>query len=97
MLLVEKKNAYGLNKITGDFVLTKNNKILRFTKGDKIIFYSGLQILNVNILKSFNLDKFSFNIVWLNSINKIKTGPNIFLANEFFDALPIKQFKKKKK
>ena len=34
-------------------------------------------------------------ITWLNSIKNIKKGPNIFLANEFFDALPIKQFTKK--
>ena len=38
----------------------------------------------------------SHKITWLNSINKLKNGPNIFLANEFFDALPIKQFIKKK-
>ena len=37
----------------------------------------------------------SYKITWLNSINKLKNGPNIFLANEFFDALPIKQFIKK--
>ena len=37
----------------------------------------------------------SHKITWLNSINKIKNGPNIFLANEFFDSLPIKQFIKK--
>ena len=37
----------------------------------------------------------SHKIIWLNSINKLKNGPNIFLANEFFDALPIKQFIKK--
>ena len=50
-----------------------------------------------NFLKKIQKKKLSsFNIAWLNSINKIKTGPNIFLANEFFDALPIKQFKKKK-
>ena len=35
-------------------------------------------------------------IKWINSINNISDGPNIFLANEFFDALPIKQFIKKK-
>ena len=35
-------------------------------------------------------------INWIDSINEIKNGPNIFLANEFFDALPIKQFIKKK-
>ena len=36
-------------------------------------------------------------IEWLSQINKIKKGPCIFIANEFFDALPIKQFRKKKK
>jgi len=35
------------------------------------------------------------NIFWINNLNKIKNGPNIFLANEFFDALSIKQFLKK--
>ena len=35
------------------------------------------------------------NIYWVDNLNKIKNGPNIFLANEFFDALPIKQFLKK--
>jgi len=33
-------------------------------------------------------------IKWINNFNKIKKGPVIFLGNEFFDALPIKQFKK---
>ena len=37
----------------------------------------------------------SHKITWLNSINKLKNGPNIFLANEFFDSLPVKQFIKK--
>ena len=31
-------------------------------------------------------------VTWINSITKLKNGPIIFLANEFFDALPIKQF-----
>ena len=33
-------------------------------------------------------------IKWIKNFNKIKKGPVIFLGNEFFDALPIKQFKK---
>ena len=37
----------------------------------------------------------NFKIFWLNNLNKIKNGPKIFIANEFFDALPIKQFIKK--
>ncbi len=36
------------------------------------------------------------NIVWLKDLNKLPKNPNIFIANEFFDALPIKQFIKKK-
>ena len=33
-------------------------------------------------------------IKWIKNFDKIKKGPVIFLGNEFFDALPIKQFKK---
>ena len=35
-------------------------------------------------------------IVWISNINKIKKIPSIFIANEFFDAMPIKQFIKRK-
>ena len=42
--------------------------------------------------KNLNSQKFS----WLKDIEKINTKPTIFLANEFFDAIPIKQFFKKK-
>ncbi len=34
-------------------------------------------------------------IIWISKIDKIKKNPTIFIANEFFDAIPIKQFKKK--
>ena len=34
-------------------------------------------------------------INWISKIDKIKKNPSIFIANEFFDAMPIKQFKKK--
>jgi len=33
-------------------------------------------------------------IKWLNNLNKLDNSPCIFIANEFFDALPIKQFVK---
>ena len=35
-------------------------------------------------------------IKWLNNLNELNNFPCIFIANEFFDALPIKQFLKKK-
>tara|TARA_Y100000817_G_scaffold275040_1_gene235670 strand:+ start:878 stop:1924 length:1047 start_codon:yes stop_codon:yes gene_type:complete len=34
-------------------------------------------------------------IVWLSKIKEVKKYPCIFIANEFFDALPIKQYVKK--
>ena len=34
------------------------------------------------------------NVKWINNFNVIKKGPVIFFGNEFFDAIPIKQFKK---
>jgi NADH dehydrogenase [ubiquinone] 1 alpha subcomplex assembly factor 7 len=36
-------------------------------------------------------------IKWLKSLNELNNFPCIFVANEFFDALPIKQFLKKEK
>ncbi len=35
------------------------------------------------------------NILWISKLNKIKNVPSIFIANEFFDAIAIKQLKKK--
>ena len=35
-------------------------------------------------------------IIWIKDLKKIDKLPSIFIANEFFDALPIKQFIKKK-
>ena len=36
------------------------------------------------------------NIHWIKNFEKINNGPVIFFGNEFFDAVPIKQFIKKK-
>ena len=35
------------------------------------------------------------NVFWIDNLKKIRKGPCLFLANEFFDAFPIKQFLKK--
>tara|TARA_B100000575_G_C23133452_1_gene657900 strand:- start:694 stop:1737 length:1044 start_codon:yes stop_codon:yes gene_type:complete len=43
-------------------------------------------------LKKLQKRKFPKNIEWLDDFNKLANAPTIFLANEFFDALPIKQF-----
>ncbi len=36
------------------------------------------------------------NIKWIENLKKLNKAPSIFLANEFFDAIPIKQFLKNK-
>jgi len=49
------------------------------------------------LLKKIQKRKISHNnLTWINDLNKISNNPSIFIANEFFDALPIKQFVKKK-
>ena len=80
ILLVNKKNAFGLSKKNGDFVLRKN-KVLRFREGDEIIYYSGLQILNLDIFNSFSKHKFSFNIVWNSLISQKKLCGQIMQSN----------------
>ncbi len=71
--------------------------IKAFKRFDKFRESSNYFILEKSqFLKKIQKKKLnSHKITWLNSINKLKNGPNIFLANEFFDALPIKQFIKK--
>ena len=34
-------------------------------------------------------------IIWIKELNKLNKNPTFFIANEFFDSLPIKQFEKK--
>ncbi len=36
-------------------------------------------------------------ITWVSKLSKINRNPSIFIANEFFDSIAIKQFKKEKK
>tara|TARA_B100000902_G_scaffold192670_1_gene184086 strand:+ start:3459 stop:4523 length:1065 start_codon:yes stop_codon:yes gene_type:complete len=50
-----------------------------------------------NYLKKIQKKKISErNVKWINNFNYIKKGPVIFFGNEFFDAIPIKQFKRVK-
>jgi len=64
-------------------------------------FYNSLEINLLEIsdkLKAIQKKKINNNKVkWIKKIKEINYGPVIFLGNEFFDALPIKQIYKKKK
>tara|TARA_Y100001970_G_scaffold293401_1_gene439967 strand:- start:2551 stop:3615 length:1065 start_codon:yes stop_codon:yes gene_type:complete len=64
-------------------------------------FYDALQINLLEIsdrLKKIQKIKIkNTKVKWIKEIDEINYGPIIFLGNEFFDALPIKQVYKKKK
>ena len=46
-------------------------------------------------LKKVQREKiFNKDVTWIDNLNGIKKGPVVFFGNEFFDAIPIKQFKK---
>jgi NADH dehydrogenase [ubiquinone] 1 alpha subcomplex assembly factor 7 len=61
------------------------------------------KVCKINILEKSNLLKKiqkktinNKNVKWLNNLNNLNNFPCLFIANEFFDSLPIKQFIKKK-
>ena len=82
LLLVNQENAYGLEKSKGDFML-KNGKVLRYNNGKEILFYTGLQILNINTIKNFSENKFSINLIWDILINQGKLYGEIMQSDWF--------------
>ena len=62
-----------------------------FNSAKKIFLYE-----ESNFLKKIQKNSFlSKEVKWIKNFNQIKKGPVIFFGNEFFDAIPIKQFKNK--
>ena len=61
-------------------------------------FYESMNIYLYE--KSYKLEKIqkkkirNSKVKWVSSFSKIKKGPILFVGNEFFDALPVKQFQK---
>ena len=68
LLLSKEKNFLGLKNSNGDFKII-NNKVSRWTKGDEIIYYSGLQIVSKNIFKN-TTNIFTMNTIWDNLIKQ---------------------------
>jgi len=64
-------------------------------------FYNSLEIHLLEVSDKLKIiQKLKINnkkVKWIKNIKDINCGPVIFLGNEFFDALPIKQIYKKKK
>ena len=81
----------------GDGSLTK---ILLRTFQQFPLFYKATNIFlyeKSNLLKKLqkkNID--SLKVKWVKNFTNIKKGPVIFFGNEFFDAIPVKQFSRKK-
>ena len=71
-------------------LLRSFKKFPEFNSIKKIFLYEKSGHLK-KIQKKKIIDK---NIKWINNFDNIKKGPVIFFGNEFFDAIPIKQFKR---
>ena len=59
-----------------------------FNKATSIFLYEKSNLLKNLQKKNINSTK----VKWINNFSNIKNGPVIFFGNEFFDAIPIKQF-----
>ena len=64
-----------------------------FNKSKKIYLYEKSDFLKKIQNKKIN----DPSVKWINNFKQIKKGPVIFFGNEFFDAIPIKQFLVEKK
>jgi len=73
-------------------MLKSFNKFPSFQKSCQINIFEKSQYLKK--IQKQNIK--SNNIKWIKNLNELSNLPNIFVANEFFDALPIKQFIKRK-
>jgi len=69
------------------------SKFPQFKKSCKINILEKSELLQQTQKNNIKCEK----IKWLNSLDELNNFPCIFIANEFFDALPIKQFLKKRK
>jgi len=73
-------------------LLRSFKKFPQFNSTKKIFLFETSDYLK-KIQKRKISDK---DVKWINNFKIIKKGPVIFFGNEFFDAIPIKQFKKNK-
>tara|TARA_B100000575_G_scaffold292437_1_gene300800 strand:- start:5960 stop:7024 length:1065 start_codon:yes stop_codon:yes gene_type:complete len=82
----------------GDGSLTKNiinvfKRFPEFNSSKNIFLLEKSELLKKLQKKNINDN----NVRWIKNYDNIKKGPIIFFGNEFLDAIPIKQFKRKKK
>ncbi len=63
----------------------------KFDNAKKVYLYEKSIFLEKKQKQNLKINE----VEWIRNFQKIKNGPVIFFGNEFFDAIPIKQFKKK--
>ncbi len=87
----KKINLIDLGSGNGQMIYDMINSFKSFPK-----FYKSCQFIIFEkspYLKKIQKKKLQkFNVKWISNLNEVQNGYNIFIANEFFDALPIKQF-----
>ena len=66
-------------------------KFPSFFKSCRLVIYE----ISPTLKKIQKKELLNSDVNWVNDLKKIKKIPSIFVANEFFDALAIKQFQKK--
>tara|TARA_B100001121_G_scaffold309125_1_gene334989 strand:+ start:3054 stop:4115 length:1062 start_codon:yes stop_codon:yes gene_type:complete len=79
----------------GDGELTKSlletfKKFPKFNNSKNIYLYEISEFLKKRQRQNIK----SSDVEWIKNFNYLKKGPVIFFGNEFFDAIPIKQFKR---
>ena len=92
----KKINFIELGPGNGDFCLILIKTLKNFPeiyKSINIVLYEKSEKLKKIQKKRIISGKVS----WIKDLKKIKKGPVIFFGNEFLDAIPIKQFKRKKR
>ena len=71
-----------------NILLRSFKKFPEFNSIKKLFLYE-----ESNFLKKIQRKKINGDVKWITNFDKIKKGPIVFFGNEFFDAIPIKQFK----
>ena len=92
----KKFNLLELGAGNGEMMKVINETLVNFPEcynACSFVIYEKSDYLINEQKKNLNSKKFS----WLKDIKNTNSNPTIFLANEFFDAVPIKQFFKKKR
>lgn len=91
----KKFNIVELGPGNGDLTKTLLKTFKQFPTFDNIVnifLYEKSTFLKTIQKKNINNSK----VKWIENFSKLNTGPVIFFGNEFFDAIPIKQFAREK-